>query len=197
MKLLIATSNPGKKREMINAFKDSTYEVLSLDDVQDVVPVEETGETFEENALLKAKGYFAQTGIPCIADDGGLMVDALGGPGAHSRRWLGEDATDEELAKEIVKRLKGVPQNERTARLGGLLIYWDGKKLLRYENYIEGYIVEKLTEPVEPGFPYRSILMIPKFGKLYSKLTEAEHNEVNFRRKSLAKLKEDLARDVS
>jgi XTP/dITP diphosphohydrolase len=192
MQLLIATTNPGKKREMAAAFKDH-YEVVALADMPNIVIVPETGETFEENAVLKAKGYFEQTGIPCVADDGGLMVDLLkGGPGVHSNRWLGEGATDTELAAAIVKALDGVPYERRTARLGGVLVYWDGERLLKYENQIYGHITLELTEPIEDGFPYRSILEIPQYDKLYSQLTEEEHDEVNFRRKSLAALKRDI-----
>lgn len=192
-KILLATTNPGKLREMTRAFEGSPFEIVSLRDFPNIKSVEETGETFEENAILKAKGYFAQTGIPCIADDGGLIVDHLGGaPGAQSRRWLGENISDEELAKAITERLEGVPCEKRTAKLGGFLVFWNGKVLLTYENYIEGFITNKPVGVIEKGFPYRAILYIPMFKKLYADLTDEEHHQVNFRRKSLEILKRDL-----
>ena len=188
-RLCIATTNPAKFEEAASVLAEEGLSLLGLRDFRDVIPVPETGNTFEENATLKAKGYFSQTKVPCIADDGGLAVDYLDGmPGAHSHRWLGHNATDQELAEAVIEKLKGVPQEKRTARLGGFVVFWDGTHLLKEENYIEGYITDRLMGEIQPGFPYRPILMISQFGKLYSVLTHEEHEQVNFRRKSLKAL---------
>jgi len=173
-------------------------EILGLKDFRHVVPIPETGSTFEENATLKAKGYFAQTGVPTIADDGGLMVEYLdGAPGVHSHRWLGHEATDQELAQVILDKLEGVRQEKRNARLGGVIAFWDGTHLLKSECWIEGYIAERLMGEIRPGFPYRVIFMIPQFGKPYGALTEEEHEAVNFRRKNLQKLKPEISKLLS
>ena len=187
--LLIATTNQAKFEEASFVLGSQFY-ILGLKDFPEVRVVEETGTTFEENAILKAKGYFEQTKIPCIADDGGLMIDYLNGaPGVHSKRWLGREASDEELAAAVLEKMRGVPQEKRTARLGGLIVFWDGEHLLKQENWIEGYITDHLIGDIKPGFPYRPLLMIPQFGKPYSDLTNEEHDQVNFRRKNLQILK--------
>jgi XTP/dITP diphosphohydrolase len=191
--LLIATSNPAKFEEASAVLEERGLKILGLKDFLGIKAVAETGASFEENAVLKAKGYFEQIKIPCIADDGGLMIDYLGGlPGVNSHRWLGREASDEELAFAVIKKLEGVPREKRTARLGGFIVFYDGNNLLKKENYIEGYIAEKLMGKVKPGFPYRPLLIIPRFRKPYSDLTHEEHEEVNFRRKSLKELKPEI-----
>ena len=188
--LLIATTNPAKFEEASSVLAELNLTILGLKDFSAITAVEETGATVEENAILKAKGYFEQTKTPCIADDGGLMIDCLdGAPGVHSKRWLGREANDEELAAAVLEKMRGIPQEKRTARLGGLIVFWDGEHLLKQENWIEGYITEKLMGEIKKGFPYRPLLMIPQFNKPYSDLTDEEHDQVNFRRKNLQILK--------
>gem|GEM_PF-2849376 len=204
-RLLIATTNPAKLEEARAVLSGESITLLAPKDFSDIEVVAETGATFEENAILKAKGYFAQTGVPCVADDAGLMVDYLNGaPGVASRRWLnrpdpqglGHEATDQELVNAVTERLKGIPEHKRTARMGGYIAFWDGHTLLTSQNWIEGYITEHHIGEIQPGFPYRGILMIPKFGKVYGALTEAEHAEVNFRRKNLNALKPEILRHL-
>lgn len=192
-KLLIATTNQAKLEESRRALEDSGLELLSLKDFPNIQPVEEIGTTFEENALLKAKGYFEQTQIPCLGDDGGLEIVYLGGlPGPNSRRWVGENATDRDLAEEVLKRLRGVPREKRGARLGTCNVFYDSKHILKKDSWVEGYIAEKLMTEIQPGFPYRSILMIPEFNKSYGRLTKEEHEAVNFRQKNLNALKPEI-----
>ncbi len=187
--LLIATTNPGKLGEIKEFLADKDITILGLSDFPDIRQVEETGETFEENAALKAKGYYEQTKIPCIADDGGLMVDHLNGaPGVKSHRWMGHEATDEEQAEAILQKLKGVPLEKRGARLGGCIVFYDGYHILKRENYTEGTISDHVIGEIKKGFPYRSILIVSRFGKAYSELTDEEHEAVNFRRKNLREL---------
>lgn len=188
--LLIATTNPSKFSEAEAVLRDDDLRILGLKDFPKIKIVPEIGFTFEENATLKAKGYYEQTKVPCYADDGGLEVEYLNGaPGVNSHRWLGHEATDRELAETILKKLEGVAREKRKARLDGFAVFWDGVHLLKEENWVEGYIADKLMDEVKPGFPYRAILMIPRFGKAYGALTHEEHEEVNFRRKSLKALK--------
>ncbi|QQG45208.1 MAG: non-canonical purine NTP pyrophosphatase [Candidatus Sungiibacteriota bacterium] len=193
MRIVVATTNPAKFKEAKEVLQGEDLEILSLGDFPNINPVEESGDTFEENAVLKAKGYFLQTQISCIADDGGLEVEYLGGaPGVHSKRWLGYEATDWELAQAILKKLEGVSWEQRKARLGGFISFFDGKNLLTREDWIDGYIMDELKEEICPGFPYRPLLYIPQFRKTYAELTEEEHNKVNFRRKNLRALKSKI-----
>ncbi|OGD30901.1 hypothetical protein A2833_03140 [Candidatus Azambacteria bacterium RIFCSPHIGHO2_01_FULL_44_55] len=193
-KLLIATTNPSKLQEAVSIL-GGNFEVLSLKDFENIKSVEETGKTFEENAVLKAKGYFAQTGVPCVADDGGLIVDYLGGaPGVSSHRWLGRQATDQELAEAIIEKMAGVPFHQRKARIGGFLVFWDGRNLLKKENWTEGYISERLQGEVRPGFPYRPVMVVAQFDKPYAFLTSEEHEKVNARRKNLKELIREIKR---
>jgi XTP/dITP diphosphohydrolase len=119
MQLLIATNNAGKVRELEDALRGLDVDLFALSDLGDVVPEapEETGATFEENALLKAGYYFARTGIPSVADDSGLEVEALGGrPGVLSARYGGPAATDAERVERLLDELSGTPPAERAAR---------------------------------------------------------------------------------
>lgn len=189
-RILIATSNPAKFEEAACVLECPGLNIVSLKDFPAIREVSETGSTFEENSRIKAEGYFEQAQIPTIADDGGLKVDYLNGaPGVSSKRWLGYGATPQDFAQAIVDALRGVPREKRQARLGSVITFWDGKSMLQEECWLEGYIAENIAGTVKPGFGYRAIFMISKFGKPYSDLTDAEHEEVNFRRQSLKRLK--------
>lgn len=189
-KLLIATTNPAKAREYREFLSDLGIEVLSLGDLGNFEIVEETGETFEENAILKAKEYFAQFQIPTLADDGGLMIDALAGePGVKSHRWLGRLASDEELAKQALERMQGVPKERRNAILSTFVVFYDGANLLIENEAVRGYITEEYPGRMEKGFPWRAVLVVKEFGKLYQDLTPAEHEQINHRRKIIERLK--------
>ncbi|MDP3697594.1 MAG: non-canonical purine NTP pyrophosphatase [Candidatus Taylorbacteria bacterium] len=193
MKLLIATKNPGKARE-IKKFLGDDFELISLTDLKNVPDVEETGKTFAENAILKAKKYFEWSGIPCVADDAGLEIDYLNGePGVKSRRWLGYEATDQELIDLALTKLKDVPKEKRTAHLVAVGAYYDGKNLVTEKGSIDGYIVEKQTAECEPGYPFRSIFFVPKFHKLYQDLTHEEHEKINHRKKVYSRLAKNIA----
>ncbi|MFZ0889469.1 MAG: non-canonical purine NTP pyrophosphatase, partial [Candidatus Binataceae bacterium] len=119
-RLLIATTNPAKLAEYRILLADFPIELVSLAGLKiDDAPAE-NGATFADNALLKARFYFRRSGMPTLADDGGLEVDALGGePGVRSHRWLGEGAMsdDDALADEVIRRMKGVEPKRRTARI--------------------------------------------------------------------------------
>lgn len=187
-RVLFATTNPGKFKSGLYLFKERNIQVMNLNDFPGVEAVEETGITFEENALLKAKGYFAQIGIPTIGDDGGLIVDYLGGaPGVYSRRFLGYEATDMELVEGILERLKGVPYEKRKAKLGGVMIFWDGLRQLTSEVWMEGYIAEK-PGVMHEGLPWRSVFIIPQYGKVLSECTDEEREKINFRSRNLKNL---------
>ncbi len=181
-RLLIATTNSGKLQEILRFLAGSGVEVVGLKEFPNVAPVDETGMTFEENAILKARCYAQQTGLPAIGDDGGLEVDALGGaPGVHSKRWLGYEASDEGLARAVVARLEDVPSDKRTARLKTCIAFYDGELVGVCTTAVEGFIVNEVADEIQSGYPYRSIFMVSKFNKLYKDLTKEEHEMVNHR----------------
>lgn len=203
MRILVATKNPGKARE-IESFLGSIFEVVSLADFSDAPDIEETGKTFEENAILKAKKYFEWSGIPSVADDAGLEIDCLNGePGVLSRRWpsfaeasegrFGREKTDRELIDLALEKLKGVPKEKRTAHLVAVGAYYDGRNTIIEWGSIDGYIVEKQMAECEPGYPFRAIFMITEFGKLYQDLTHEEHEKINHRKLLYQRLAEKIA----
>lgn len=188
MKILIATKNPGKAKEVRNFLGDK-FELVSLTDLADAPDVEETGQTFEENAIIKAKAYFKWSGIATVTDDGGLKIDCLNGePGVKSRRWPGYEATDQELIDIALGKLRGVPLGRRTAHLVTVGVFYDGRTVLSETAGIDGSIVESQTEPCQPGYPFRAIFWVPRFGKLFQNLTAGEHDQVNHRKVVYTKL---------
>ncbi len=190
--ILIGTTNPGKFKEMKAILSDLTLETLSPKDFSNLIPPEETGKTLDENAELKARYYTSKTGLPSVCDDAGLEIDALDGePGVKTRRWIhgDRDSTDQELINYTLERLRGVPYEKRTARLRTVIAFFDGKDIATKSGSIEGYVMEQAPPEVEPGYPFRSLLFIPKFGKLYKDLTPEEHEQINHRLKALNDLK--------
>lgn len=196
-KLLIATHNPAKKNEITKWFHELVPGVItvSLDDLKITDEPEETGRTFAENSLIKAKYYAEKSGLPSLADDGGIEIDALNGaPGVLSSRWLGYKATDEQLIRGTLEKMSNVPMEQRTARLTICLTHYDPrtKKTLSETESIEGYITTEPDKTFEHGFPYRAIFKITKYDKFYHHLTPAEHNDINHRKKAVKRLIEKL-----
>lgn len=195
-KLLVATTNPGKLAEIRRFLSDLPIELVSLKDVGITDAVEETGETFEENAILKATYYAQKSGLLTLADDGGFEIDALGGePGVKSHRWIHTDreSTDEELISYTFERMKDVPLAKRQAqlRLSLVIVSPDGKILATAEDKVRGIVpMEPSARRIE-GFPYRSILYLPAIGKFYDQdlMTEAETDRFNHRKHALMYLK--------
>lgn len=189
-KLLIATSNQGKLAEYRKFLGDLPLELLSLSDFN-LGSIDETGKTFEENAKLKAESYFKMSGLPCISDDGGLEIDALGGaPGMLSRRWKtgDENVTDEELIAYTLERMKDVEEGKRGARFRLVAAFYDGERMHSAGAVTEGSVVS--TPPrFNRGFPFSALLYIPKFGKMYDDLSQQEHEAINHRFAAVSKLK--------
>jgi XTP/dITP diphosphohydrolase len=198
-RLLIATTNPAKLAEYRILLRDFGLEPVSLADAGIREHPDETGATFGQNALLKARFYFERSGgMPTLADDGGLEVDALGGaPGVRSHRWLAApDSSDRALAEEVVRRMIGVPPGKRTARIRAAvaLIYrHDGEVRERLaEAAIEGTIADRVHPEIRPGFPYRAVLYLPRRGRYLGELGDEEEARISQRREAIAKLADDL-----
>lgn len=191
MKLLIATQNPAKIEEFKKYLKDLSIEIVTLKDLNIQDSIDESGETFVENAILKAKHFARLSGLLTLADDGGLEIDYLdGAPGVRSRRWLGYEMTDEELISEVMKRMDGVPKEKRTATLRLVLaLVSPAGKIWTSEGAVSGLISEAPSPKRIAGYPYRSFFYFPQFKKFYIDLNEEEHAKVNQRKAALEKLK--------
>jgi XTP/dITP diphosphohydrolase len=192
--ILIATHNKAKLEELLMGAKNlenKGIKVFTLNDVGVENDPIETGITFEENAILKAKFYAEKTGLPTIADDGGLIIPYLNNePGVKSKRWLGREATDQELINFALQQLSGQKNENRIAFLQTCLCYYNPqtKQTLTQLEKINGYIAEKASHRPTDGYPYRAIFIVKKFNKYYDELTEEEHQQVNHRLIALKRL---------
>lgn len=198
-RLLIATTNPAKLAEYRILLRGIDLELVSLAGAGISDAPAEHGSTFAANALIKARFYFERSNVAALADDGGLEVDALGGaPGVHSHRWLGERGGDDRaLAEEVVRRMADVPEEKRTARLrAAAAVVWceDGEVRSRIaEAALEGIIARRTYAKIQPGFPYRAVLLIPGRGRYLAELSEEEAAQLSQRRAALAALRRTLA----
>ena len=196
-RLLIATTNPAKLSEYRLLLRQHPLEIVSLREAGIEETPSETGLSFADNALLKARFYFARASIPTLGDDGGLEVDALGGaPGVHSHRWLGAQADDGALAEEIVRRMADVGEERRTARIrcALALVYRVGGELTErvVEGAIEGVIARQLYLPVPSGFPYRAVLYLPARGCYLAQLGKEEEARIGQRKIALERAESNL-----
>ena len=183
MKLAIATNNQHKLQEIRAILGDSFEELLSLKDLGIDVDVEETGTTLEENALIKARAILSLSGIATLADDTGLMVDALkGAPGVYSARYAGEEHDDAKNRALLLKNLDGV--KDRSAHFATViaLCYPDGKTLTA-SGRVNGEIL--LSERGTEGFGYDSLFFSTELGKTFAEATQSEKNSVSHRGRAL------------
>jgi len=197
-KILVATTNPGKLAE-ISAMLDLDVDWAGLADFPNVNEVKEDGQTFAENARKKALGYAKQTGLWTIADDSGLVVDALcGQPGVKSARFSGakdkeRTLLDHKNMAKALKLLEKVPREKRTARfVCCLCLANDEKVLIETEGKLEGIIAEK--EIGTNGFGYDPIFFVPKLKKSVAQLTREEKNVISHRGNAIRKLKPQLGK---
>ena len=191
--LLIATTNPGKIKEISSLLEGLPYQVIGLSDLPDSYDVvEETGSTFTENAIIKSEYYFAQTGILSLADDSGLEVDALNGaPGIYSARFAGEAATDEVRVWKILEELHEVPRENRGAQFVcsiAITGFEEGTKT--FLGIARGMISE--FPYGENGFGYDPIFIDPDSGKTLAELNKTEKSLSSHRGKSLMLAREFL-----
>ncbi len=188
-KLLIATHNLGKFSEIKKQLEPLGLELVSLTDLGIDEDMEETGDTFEENALDKARFYYNIAKIPTLADDSGLSVDALDGePGVKSRRWPGYEASDEELLQMLLDKLKDVPEGQRTAKFVCVIALYDGKEEIITRGEKGGFITKKQMCPIKKGIPYSSVFVLKDSDKVSSALSIEEKNAVSHRGMALGKL---------
>ena len=195
-KIVFATSNEGKMREIREILKSLGAEVLSLKEAGVQVDIVEDGDTFEANAIIKAKAVWEKTGGIVLADDSGLEIDYLGGePGVYSARYMGEDTSYEIKNWNLIHRLNGVEGEARTARFTAVIacVLPDGR-VATTRGAMEGRIAH---EPAGcGGFGYDPILMLPEYGMTSAELTMEEKNKISHRGKALRAMKETLEREL-
>lgn len=187
-KIVIASNNAGKLREIRAILAPFGIEAISQKEAGFSADVEETGTTFEENALLKAKAVYTALHCPVIADDSGLMVDALdGAPGVYSHRFAGENATDQDRNDVLIQRLDGVSAEKRTARFVCVLCYCDADGNPQFfKGVCEGRI--GTTPQGENGFGYDPLFCC--YGKTMAQMTDDEKNKISHRANALQQLEE-------
>ena len=194
MKIVIATRNRHKAVELQTLLHGAEYDAVRLDEIDPdgkIPEVEETGTTFKENALLKAHAIAKATGLPSVADDTGLEVDALGGaPGIFSARYAGENCTYEDNVKKLLRELSDVADDRRTARFKTVAVYVHKETELSAEGVVEGVITEKAEG--FGGFGYDPVFSVWDMKKTYAQLADEEKNRVSHRGKAIRSLIEKL-----
>lgn len=193
MKLLIATSNAGKTREMSKILKELPIEIVNLKEFTDVVPARETGKSFAANARIKAKAYHHQTGLFTLAEDSGLQVDYLNGePGYKSARFAGTEASDDENLRELLGRLRGVRAADRTARFVSVMALTNGQKLWLAGGKCHGRIA--LRPSGNSGFGYDPVFIPEGYNTTFARLGAKIKNEISHRAEALSNSRRILER---
>ena len=192
-RLIFATGNMDKLREIKEILADTGYDIFSMKEAGINVDIVEDGKTFEENALIKARAVAKASGSLALADDSGLEIDALGGePGIYSARYMGEDTSYDIKNQNLIDRLDGVADEERTARFVCAMaaVFPDGTEKT-FVKTMEGRIGYKIAG--ENGFGYDPIFFLPEYGKTSAEISPEEKNAISHRGKALRALAEYLS----
>ena len=193
-KLLVATNNRGKLREYAELLKAIPFELTTLSEQGITEEVEETGSNLKQNAIHKATAYAKLSGLTTMADDSGLEVDALGGePGPLSRRYAGENVSDQGRNDYLLAKLRDIPREKRTARFRAVIaIAFPDGKVKTAEGVCEGIIA--FGAKGEGGFGYDPIFYLPDIDKHMAELSLAEKNKISHRAKAAQKARRILER---
>ena len=195
-KIVFASRNRGKIKEIRAMLADLGMRILSLNDFPDIPEIVEDGESFLENALKKARTVAELTGENALADDSGLEVKALkGAPGIYSSRYAGNGADDEKNIRKLLKDMKGVPPEEREAAFRcALVLYRPDGHYETFEGRWEGRIAEA---PIgREGFGYDPVFFLPELGLTVAELSPEVKNRISHRAQALEKLKERLREEI-
>mgnify|MGYP000548337932 FL=1 len=191
LKLIIATHNIDKEKELRSVLDDCPVEVISLEQFPEIGDIEETGSTLYENAKLKADTVNRITNLPCLGDDTGLEVDALGGaPGVYSARYAGDKVSYEDNLMKLLSELRSTPSEKRTARFRTIIFYTDGERELYTQGEIQGIITK--SPRGSNGFGYDPVFYIPELKKTMAELTPAEKNKLSHRGQAMRKFRKLL-----
>ena len=199
-KIIFATGNQGKMREVRAILQDVEAEILSMKEAGVLLDIEENGTTFVENAIIKAKAVaqalaqkpeFASDCV-VLADDSGLEIDCLGGePGIYSARYLGEETPFDVKSRDFLKRLEGVADEKRKARfVCAIAAVWPDGETVTALGTIEGRIGYELIG--DNGFGYDPIFYLPEYGRTAAELSDEEKNAISHRSRALAQMKPEL-----
>ena len=184
MQIVLATHNRGKMKEMSSILAHLPVKLLTLDDFPQIGEIPETGETLKENAFIKAETVHQKTGLPALADDTGLEVDALdGAPGVHSSRYDGETATFEDNCRKMMQEMDGIPAEERTARFHTVIAFVSNSGNEWTEGMVEGRILE--IKRGDGGFGYDPLFYYPPLKKTFAELNSEQKNNISHRGKAL------------
>ena len=196
IEILFATSNAGKAKEVQAMFSDLDVDVKTLREEGIDIEIEENGQTFAENALIKAKAIAGMTDKIVLADDSGLVVDYLNGePGIYSARYMGEDTSYDIKNARILERMEGVPDDQRTARfVCAMAAIMPGGEVICTEGIMEGLIGYEMKGT--NGFGYDPIYYLPEYGMTSSEISPEKKNEISHRGKALRKMQDELKKRI-
>ena len=184
MKIVLATHNRDKCREMASILGDFPIDLLTLDSFPEIGKIIEDGNSLEENALIKAQTVFKLTKIPSWADDTGLEVDALNGkPGIYSARYAGKSCNYSDNVNKLIENMLAVPQYNRTAQFKTAIAFVSENMELVSEGSVEGLIATELKGV--GGFGYDPVFYVPEKGKTYSEMSMKEKNQISHRGKAI------------
>lgn len=193
-KMVVATKNEGKLSEIRSILNEIPFCIIGMEEARIHLDIDESGMSFQENALIKAKALHQIIGGYVMADDSGLCIDALGGePGIYSARYFGENTSYSEKFAEIQRLMKDIPFQDRTAKfVCAIVVICESGKIVIVEEKMDGIILDK--EMGDGGFGYDPIFFLPEIGKTTAQLSEKEKNMLSHRGKALramlAKLKD-------
>jgi len=190
MKIILASNNKGKVREIKSIFEKSPFEIISLYDLGNNIEIEETGSTFSENAFIKAKAVFEHYKEPSIADDSGIMVEQLDGrPGVFSARYAGPNCTFEDNNLKLIKELSNFPEPHK-AKFVCTAVFYDGKNIIEAVGELNGIVIneQRGTE----GFGYDPIFIPDGYSKTIAELNFEEKNKISHRAIAFKRLLEKL-----
>lgn len=191
-KIIFATKNKGKLKEIKQIMKDTNFEVISMSEAGINIEIEETGTTFEENAIIKATAVMKESGLPALADDSGLEIDYLDkAPGVYSSRYMGEDTPYDIKNNHILELLKDVSKEQRTARFVSVIAaVFPDNTTITTKGTIEGII--GYEQAGENGFGYDPIFLVPEYNMTTAQMSIEQKNEISHRGKALKLMKNKL-----
>ena len=193
-RIIFATGNPGKMKEIRMILADLPLPVVSMKEAGVEARIVEDGNSFEENAVIKARTVMELTGEPAMADDSGLEIDWLGGaPGIYSARYMGEDTSYEIKNRALLEKLEGVPEEKRTARfVCSIACAFPDGRIFTSRGTMEGVIAHDIKGA--NGFGYDPIFYLPDLKCTSAEISPEQKNELSHRGKALRRMKEQLAK---
>ncbi len=191
MKMIFATNNIHKAKELRSLLANHNIELLTLNDFPNIKDIKETGSTFSENAVIKAEKVYNLVKLPTLADDSGLEVVYLNNrPGVYSKRYAGKNADDKDRINKLLKELKNILPHKRKARFVCSMVLIDKKNIFKVTGFCNGYITKKSAGT--NGFGYDPVFFLPDLNKTMAQLSPKQKNTISHRANALKRIKEIL-----